>query len=143
MSYRAYDTRFDSSRNRPRFRGFQIFVRVFVVAVFALTIAGIGVSFFGASSITSSFAGCTVTDKDRSSDGDGGSDMRIYTEGCDGKSAVKVFHVADNWFAGQVASADTFASIKVGKTYDFETRGMRIPVLSMFENIVEVTEVSK
>jgi hypothetical protein len=140
MSYRAYDSKFNT---RPRFRGFPLFVRIFVIAVFALTLTGIGFSVFGASSVTGTAVGCTVTDKDRSSDGDGGSDMRIYTEGCDGKSAVKVFHVADNWFAGEVASADTYAGIQIGKTYNFETRGMRIPVLSSFENIVGVTVTGK
>lgn len=139
MSYRAYDNHFAS---RPR-RRFPIFVRVFVIAVFTLTVAAIGFSLFGASSVTGSSTGCMVTDKDRSSDGDGGSNMRIYTEGCNGSSSVKVFTVADNLFVGQFASADTFASIKIGKAYDLQTRGVRVPAISSFENIVGFKEVSK
>jgi hypothetical protein len=130
---------FDRDFNRSPFSRIPILFRVAVGAIFALTFVIMGFSYFGAAAVESTATGCTVTNKDRTSDGEGGSDMRIYTQGCNDSSAVKVFTVADNWFVGQVASADVFASIEIGKTYDFETRGFRIPVLSQFENIVGVT----
>lgn len=136
MSYRNRSDDFRSSPFRDkRFR--LTAIPVFVIMALALGIMGFSV--FQASAVTGSATSCTVTDKDRASNGDGGSDMRIYTEGCNGASAVKVFSVADNIFIGEFASADTFAEIEVGKTYNFETRGSRVPVLSMFENIVGVT----
>jgi hypothetical protein len=135
----ASQSKFDSDFNRPLFSRIPLLFRVAVAAVFAVTIAGIGFSFFGAAAVQGVSIGCTVTDKDRTSDGQGGSDMRIYTKGCNDSSAVKVFTVADNMFMGEYASADTYSGIEIGKTYDFETRGFRIPVLSQFENIVGVS----
>lgn len=78
---------------------------------------------------------CTVTGHDRTTERNGGSDMRVYTAECG------TFRVADNWFAGHFASADVFGSIQDGQAYTFETRGGRIPVLSSFPNIVSVTPV--
>jgi hypothetical protein len=137
MSYRNRSTDFPSSpfRNK-KFR----LARFGVFFIMGLTVLGIGFSMFQSAVVTGSYVSCTVTDKDRTSDGDGGSDMRIYAEGCNGTSKTQVFTVADNIFMGEFASSNTFAEIKIGKTYDFETRGTRVPVLSLFENIVGVTE---
>jgi hypothetical protein len=127
--------------DRSLFRRIPLFFRVAVALVFIAAIILTGFTFFGAAAVESSYTGCTVTAKDRTSDGEGGSDMRIYTQGCNDSSEVRVFNVADNVFVGQYASANTYASIEIGKTYNFETRGYRIPVLSLFENIVGITEV--
>lgn len=89
--------------------------------------------------------GCVVTDKDRTtkvtSDGNGGttsrSDARVYTENCG------TFVVADSLLSWTWSSADTYASIKVGETYDFTTRGFRIPFFSAFPNIVEANPVQE
>lgn len=81
---------------------------------------------------------CTVTDKDRSTNSDGESVYRVYTEGGEG---CGVFNVEDAPAVGQWASADVYSSIKVGKTYQFETYGYRNPVFSMFPNITKATEV--
>lgn len=75
---------------------------------------------------------CTVTDKDRAANSDGGSDMRLYTEECG------TLRVADSLLDGHWSSSDTYASIEPGNTYNFTTRGFRIPLLSMFPNVVEV-----
>lgn len=79
---------------------------------------------------------CVVTDKDRTSDSKGNSDMRIYTENCG------VFAVQDAIWIGHNNSADTFNAIKVGGTYDLETLGFRVPALSDFPNIIKATPVS-
>lgn len=77
---------------------------------------------------------CTVTEKDRTTKAEGGSDARVYTENCG------TFQVADSILSWTFSSADTYASIEVGETYDFKTRGFRIPFLSAFPNIVEATQ---
>lgn len=115
------------------------FQSAFAVVVVAIAVIAIGFTLFSAAAISGSSTGCVVKDKDRSTGYKGRSDMRVYAEGCNGSSETKVFSVSDNWFVGQFASADTYAKIEIGKTYDFETRGMRVPVLSSFENIVGVT----
>ncbi|MFV0432848.1 MAG: hypothetical protein ACK5LO_02525 [Leucobacter sp.] len=73
--------------------------------------------------------GCTVEEKDRAIDAEGSPSYRVYTD-------CGVFKVADNLFEGQFNSADTYAQLKVGKTYDLETIGWRNGFLSMFPNIV-------
>lgn len=116
--------------------------KIFISAVFVLVI--VGAIFTAISSVTASasHSSCSVTDKDRTKNDEGGSEMRIYTKGCNGSASVKTFKVADNIFLGKFSSADTFAEIEVGGTYNFETRGYRVPLFSLFPNIVEVTEVS-
>lgn len=142
MSYKnrsAYPAYSDVSNTSPfRNKKFRL-ARLGVFIIMGLAFIVMGFSMFQGAAVSGSATSCTVTDKDRASDGEGGSDMRIYTEGCNDSSKVRVFSVADNIFIGEFASADTFAAIEVGKTYDFETRGSRVPVLSMFENIVGVT----
>lgn len=128
------------SYNRFSKRGYRRpFQSAFAVVVVAIAVIAIGFTLFSAAAISGSSTGCVVKDKDRSTGYKGRSDMRVYAEGCNGSSETKVFSVSDNWFVGQFASADTYAKIEIGKTYDFETRGMRVPVLSSFENIVGVT----
>lgn len=74
---------------------------------------------------------CTVDDKDRSSS-QSGSVYRVYTD-------CGVFQVEDATARGQFASADLYADIENGATYEFTTIGWRVPFLSMFPNIIEAT----
>jgi Na+(H+)/acetate symporter ActP len=78
---------------------------------------------------------CTVESKDRTTNRDGGSDARIYTEDCG------VLKVGDSLTQGHFNSADTYSKIKPGQRYDFKTQGYRIPVFSQFPNIIEATPV--
>lgn len=81
---------------------------------------------------------CMVKDKDRTSsvdaDGNRSSDARVYTD-------CGVMSVGDDLLTGHFSSADTYSDIEVGKTYEFKTRGYRIPFFSRFPNVIEVTEV--
>lgn len=140
LSRSGFNNRFDANRARIMRQG--KITKALTASVFVLVALIAVASIASAIFISGSSSTCVVTDKDRTTNSEGGSDMRIYTEGCDGSSSVKVFSVSDNWFAGQFASADTFASIDVGETYNFETRGFRLPILSLFPNIVGVTEAS-
>jgi hypothetical protein len=83
---------------------------------------------------TSPTTTCTVDDKDRSSSTDGKSVFRVYTD-------CGIFNVEDAAFLGQWNSADTYAQIKVGKTYQFTTYGYRNGFLSQYPNITEAVEV--
>jgi hypothetical protein len=78
---------------------------------------------------------CLVNDKQAISR-DSATDYRIF-------STCGVFGVQDDPFIGQWNSADTFTSIEVGKTYDFEAYGWRNGFFSTFPNIKSATEVSR
>lgn len=80
---------------------------------------------------------CTVTDKDRTSTGKGGSEMRVYTKDC-GNLVVQ-----DATFRKNFHSSDTYASLRRGHRYDVTTIGYRIPFLSEFPNIIEASEVTR
>ncbi len=80
--------------------------------------------------------GCTVTDKQAIAKSDGGTNYRVF-------SSCGVFGVQDDLFLGQWNSADTFNSIEVGKTYDFEAYGWRNGFFSTFPNILHATEVPR
>jgi hypothetical protein len=73
----------------------------------------------------------TVESKDRTTNKDGGSDTRIYTD-------AGVFTVSDDFFQGQWNSADTYGSIEEGETYTFDTVGWRNGFFSVFPNIISV-----
>lgn len=76
---------------------------------------------------------CKVIDKDRSTNQDGKSVFRVYTEGGDG---CETFGLADNWLAGNFNSSDMYGEIKVDETYIFETVGVRNGFFSLFPEIV-------
>lgn len=83
------------------------------------------------------FESCHVTDKDRTTNPESGSsNMRVYTDNCG------VFVVGDSFLKGRWDAADDYSQIEVGKTYDFETIGFRIRLLSTFPNIIEAKEIS-
>ncbi len=64
----------------------------------------------------------------------------VYTKTDEG---VEVFQITDSILAGRFNSADVYASIEVGKTYDFGVRGERNEFLSWYPNIYEWDEVSE
>ncbi|MFD5599889.1 hypothetical protein ACFWHR_07505 [Leucobacter sp. NPDC058333] len=76
---------------------------------------------------------CVVEEKDRAAS-EHGSDMRVYT-------SCGIFAVADSIWLLRWNSADVYQQIEVGKTYDLETSGWRVPLLSWFPNIVKAEAV--
>ena len=74
--------------------------------------------------------GCTVEDKDRTTNSDGASVHRLYTD-------CGVFAIKDNLLEGRWDSADDYQAIEVGATYDFETIGWRNGFMSLFPNVVK------
>ena len=81
-------------------------------------------------------AACTVTEKDRTKNQDGSSDMRLYT-------SCGTLAVGDVLLRGQFDSADLYGSIHEGRTYDLTTVGWRIPPLSVFPVVVESKETDR
>jgi len=75
---------------------------------------------------------CTVQHVDRVSDGNGGSDARIYTKECG------VLENTDAWPFGKFDSADVQGQLKEGQVQTFEIAYWRIPFFSMFPDIIEV-----
>lgn len=63
----------------------------------------------------------------------------VYCETESGQSAV--YEISDSLLRFRFNSSDVYASIKPGKTYEFTTRGYRIPALSWYPNIYEYEEV--
>lgn len=75
---------------------------------------------------------CKVTDKDRGGKDD---DMRVYT-------SCGTFINADSTWRGKHNSADLWARIEPGKTYQFDVAGWRLGFTSDFPNIFGLKEVS-
>jgi hypothetical protein len=108
---------------RYKYTAFVAVLALFVAAMFVVTLA---------SSLTIGRAtDCTVTGKDRTSHGSK-SQMRVYTSTCG------TFEITDSLLSRRYDSADVYGSLREGATYDFTTRGYRIPLLSMFPNITAV-----
>lgn len=87
----------------------------------------------------------TVTDKERvtesSTDSEGNSTTtshyRIYTESPDGE--INVYKNTDAWLSGKFASSNLHGYLREGCDYDATTYGWRIPLISMYPNIVSAT----
>lgn len=78
---------------------------------------------------------CTVTDKDRTTNSDGTSNYRVYTDECG------TLTVEDALLRGNVDTADDYADIEPGTTYEITTIGWRVPILSAFPNIIDAEPV--
>lgn len=100
-----------------------------LAVIFIGILAGLGIYLSGHANAQTQV--CTVEDKDRTRNADGDSDMRVYTD-------CGTFTVQDIITRGLFNSSDIYASLDVGETYEITTVGFRIPVASMFPNIVEV-----
>lgn len=78
----------------------------------------------------------TVTDKNIKA----GDDTSVYLIYCkDINGHVQVLCVKDTLIWGRFNSSDEYAAIEVGKTYNFTVVGHRIPILSLYPNILEHT----
>ncbi len=73
-----------------------------------------------------------IEDKDR---------YLIYTELLD-TGETRVFQITDSISRMRFDSADMYAKIKVGKSYQFEVYGMREELLSNYENIINIKEIT-
>ena len=80
----------------------------------------------------------TVTDKAVKNSGEDGKYL-VYCK--DSEDKVHVMEVTDTLLRVRFTSSDEYAGIEVGKTYEFTVVGKRIPILSMYPNILSHKEV--
>jgi len=76
---------------------------------------------------------------------------RIYEKGGSEHKSVKSFYliytdvseykITDQFFYGKFNSSNLYGKLEIGKTYEFEIRGFRIPILSMYPNIKSYKEI--
>jgi hypothetical protein len=83
----------------------------------------------------------TVCDKEYVRGSEGSGEYRVYVADESGDRHTK--RVADTLLIGgtRFNSADTYAQLDRGVTYDITTSGYRIGILSQFPNIIEVEKI--
>lgn len=84
------------------------------------------------SGIITDYDNITVTKTEIANDGD----YMIF--GTDSTGQIKSFTLNDSVWHWKWNTADTYAMIEEGQTYNFHCSGVRIPLFSMFPNILEV-----
>lgn len=101
-----------------------------VVLIVGLILAlGIWPSFYNERTLD-----CTVTDKDRGYNQETkSSEYRVYTKECGTLSNE------DSLLRGKFDSGDVQGQLEEGKTYSITVVGPRVPFLSVFPNILEVS----
>lgn len=85
----------------------------------------------------------TVTDKDvkhYKSGNDYEDKYLIFTKNNE-TGDVRVFENTDSLIPLKFNSSDIYASIEIGKTYEFDVRGLRIPFLSEYQNIYNIQDI--
>ena len=82
----------------------------------------------------------TVTDKDRVyTDKDNESKYLVFCDDDNGKSIV--FENTDKWIRFKFTSSDIQGQLKIGHRYEVTVIGIRLPILSTYENIIKVKEL--
>ena len=79
-----------------------------------------------------------VVDKERVNYSDG-SKYLIYCNDVNDNNIV--FENTDCWIRGKFNSSEVYMELEVGKTYEVTVTGFRIPIFSMYQNIIGVTEI--
>lgn len=74
----------------------------------------------------------SVNEKERVNTANSGKYL-VFTDG-------ETFECTDAWFVGKFDSSDMYGRIESGKTYNATVYGWRIPLFSMYRNIISLTE---
>lgn len=101
-------------------------IAIVIVILIAIPICK---SYYGEKTYTA-----TVTDKDIKNYSSS-SKFLVFTKTEDGQT--RVFSMEDSLVEGRWNSADDYAEIEIGETYNFTVIGWRIPFMSEYENIIE------
>jgi hypothetical protein len=120
---------------------FVAFIIALALATLASIVLIIGAGVGGCATQTfvrNEYIECKVTDKESITQ-DGEHRYLIYCETKDGET--KVFENTDQLIYGKFDSSDVYAGIEIGKTYNFTVSGVRVPIFSWYENIVDYEEV--
>lgn len=78
-------------------------------------------------------SGLIVQDKERVVTGSGQDQQSKYLIFTD----AETFENVDSWLALKFNSSDVYGSITVGATCEFRVTGFRVPLFSMYRNILE------
>lgn len=130
--------------NIRRSRGSKLVSYIFLGVVIVLMVAILAGNFIIAKTTRQTII-ATVTDKDikRDKNSDKNKEAEdiymVYTK--DENGEVHVFVNKDTLYYLKWNSSNVYAEIEVGKTYEFDVYGLRIPFMSMYQNIIKVTEV--
>ncbi len=105
-----------------------------VVMFFAVVIVMLFWNAYVAYGTESVVRGAKVEKSERVCDGgkDGSCSYLVFTD-------KGVLQNSDTILRGKFNSSDVYAAIKVGKSYDFTTVGFRVPLFSMYPNILHAT----
>lgn len=105
------------------------FSKFFVAIVVVGIIGSVIFAFVGANRIEEKT--CTVVSKESVANQETGHEYRVYTEQCG------TLTVADTIIKMRFNSADTYGMLKEGETYNMTLMGFRMPLFSVFQNILE------
>lgn len=84
----------------------------------------------------------TITDKERIYEKQGDTGKSYYLVFAkDENGNVVVFENTDTIWRAKWNSSDIQAALEIGKTYEVELIGFRVKFLSMYENVIDYTEV--
>lgn len=134
---------------RKSSRGARVLSLAIIIGVLVLVVAVMAGDFI-ISKATRQTIVATVTDKDIKKDPNSSSRSKenkteskdvymVYTK--DENGEVHVFKDEDTWYYLKFNSSDVYAEIEIGKTYEFDVYGLRIPFISSYQNIIKVKEV--
>lgn len=107
-------------------RGCGAYILVVIVGVVILLLCSLG------SLVTTEYNNLTVTDKSYAGSEDG---FIVWME--DSNGTQYEFSNNDEWLRGKFNSSTVQGNLKVGYTYDIKVTGWRIPLLSVYQNIIE------
>lgn len=85
----------------------------------------------------------TVTDKERIVEYNNSTSSKYLVFGDNIKGESMVFENTDTLFHLKYNSSNIQGQLKIGRTYEVTVVGVRIPFLSMYENILDVTEIDQ
>lgn len=110
----------------------KLLIGILILAVIVGAIAVVSVNYYHEKNYT-----VTVTEKAVKNYEDG-SKFLIFTKTEEGE--IRTFRLEDDMWLLQFDSADKYAQIHIGQTYNFTVIGWRIPFFSAYENIIGIEE---
>ena len=105
-----------------------VFVIVAVLLIISSMVCDICTSF------NDHYETITIVDKGIKNTSDS-SQYLIYGKKLDG--TIETYKISDSWLRGQFDSSNKYGAIQVGTEYRIKLIGIRVPILSWYENIIE------
>ena len=125
MRYNSYET--------SEGKGFVLFIVIVLLAIFGFHACTTSVAQGNTHTET-----VVICGKESVQKGDNGHEYRVYTSGQ--TYVVKDYYGSEG---SRFSSADLYGRIKVGETYIIRSFGYRVPWVSSFWNITEITQTDR